>query len=115
MARMTMEAPILGTQYIEVNGVAYGKVFIGEEPDGKTEHIASVQQMNIKSEVAREVFESGQQFKLGQVVQFTIETDRGGKQSVKNEVIHIAAVGAQRTQQPQTQQASKPAGEPAKA
>lgn len=78
MARMTMEAPILGTQFIEVNGVAYAKVFIGEEPDGKTEHIASVQQMNIKAEVAREVFESGQQFKLGQVVQFTIETDRGG-------------------------------------
>ncbi|PWU29118.1 hypothetical protein DK254_13210 [Pseudomonas sp. RW407] len=108
MARMTMEAPILGTQYIEVNGVSYGKVFIGEEPDGKSEHIASVQQMNIKSEVAREVFESGQQFKLGQVVRFTIETDRGGKQSVKNEVVHIAAL-----EQPQRQASSAPQQKPA--
>lgn len=107
MARMTMEAPILGTQFIEVNGVAYGKVFIGEEPDGKTEHIASVQQMSIKAEVAREVFESGQQFKLGEVVKLTIETDRGGKQTVKNEVIHIEAIAPQRAHQPQ-QQAQKP-------
>lgn len=92
MAKMTMEARILGAQYITVEEKVYAKVFIGDEPDGVTEHICSVQVMNIKEGVEREVFEACANFKIGQMCRFSIETDRGGKQAVKNQVTHVEAI-----------------------
>jgi len=101
MARFKMELPILGVQMTNVEGKIYCKVFVGEEPDGKTEQISSVMTMPVREEYAAEVFAAAANFELGQMVRLDIETERGGKQSTKNVVLHIEAVTPQRAQGPQ--------------
>lgn len=107
MARFKMELPILGVQMTNVEGKIYAKVFVGEEPDGQTEQISSIMTMPIREEYAAEVFAASAAFKLGQMVRLDIETERGGKQTTKNVVLHIEAVEPQRSQV--LQQPGKPA------
>ena len=106
MARFQMEARIISAQLTEVDGTIYAKVFVAEEADGKTEQVASIMTMSIREEVAREVFAACSGLRMGQPVKLDIETERGGKQSTKNVVLHIAPIQ-------QTASANKPA-EPAK-
>lgn len=98
MARFKMEVPLLSVQMTNVEGKIYAKVFIGEEPDGQTEQISSITTMSIREEYAAEVFAASAAFKLGQMVRLDIETERGGKQTTKNVVLHIEAVEPQRPQ-----------------
>lgn len=98
MARFVMELPILGVQVTKVDDKVYAKVFVGEEPDNVTETIASIMTMPIREECADEVFAATRGLQLGQMVRLQIETERGGKQSTKNVVLHIEPVQAQRAQ-----------------
>lgn len=110
MARFTVELPILGVQRTNVEGKIYAKVFVGEEPDGQTEQISSIMIMPIREEMADEVFASAQSLSLGQMVRLHVETARGGKQSVRNEVFHIEPV--QRAGVQPGQQSGKPTEAP---
>lgn len=110
MARFVMELPILGVQVTKVEEKVYAKVFVGEEPDGVSEQIVSVMSMPILAEYAQEVFAAASTLKLGQMVKLTIETARGGKQSVKNEVVHIEPV--QRSQSSQPNPSARPTEQP---
>ncbi|THG82153.1 hypothetical protein E5198_10325 [Pseudomonas sp. A-1] len=114
MARFTMELPILGVQVTKVDDKVYAKVFVGEEPDNQTETIASIMTMPIREECADEVFAATRALQLGQMVRLHVETERGGKQSTKNVVLHIEPVQHRPVQPNQPGQVSKPA-EPAKA
>lgn len=92
MARFSMDLPILGVQRVNVESKIYAKVFVGEEPDGETEQIASIMSMNIRDEHVAEVFAATASMKLGQIVRIHVETARGGKQTVKNEVLFIEPI-----------------------
>lgn len=106
MARFVMEARIISVQRTKIEDKIYAKVFVAEEPDGQTEQIASIMTMELSGQVADEVFAAAANLRMGQLVKLDIETERGGKQSTKNVVLHIAPIQ-------QTASANKPA-EPAK-
>jgi hypothetical protein len=109
MARFVMEGPILGVQVTKVDDKVYAKIFIGEDPDNVTETVSSIMTMPIREECADEVFAATRGLQLGQMVKLHIETERGGKQSTKNVVLHVEPVTASRPQQPQQPQQAQPA------
>lgn len=90
MARFQMEARILSVQLTEIDEKIYSKVFVAEDADGKTEQISSVMTMDIRAEVAHEVFAASAGLRFGQLVKLDVETERGGKQATKNVVLHIS-------------------------
>lgn len=113
MARFTMELPILGVQVTNVEGKVYAKVFVGEDPDGKTETVASIMSMSIREECADEVFAATRNLQLGQMVRLHVETERGGKQSTKNVVLNIEPVHQMRSAAPQPSIQGQSQGKPA--
>lgn len=118
MARFIAEFPVLGVQVVKVESKTYAKIFVGEEPDRVTEQVSAVMAMEIREDMADEVFAAASNFRLGQKVRLHIETQRGGKQSTKNVVLHVEAVEQQpRQQQPghASQPQSARPGEAAKA
>ncbi|MFT0212903.1 hypothetical protein VQ643_09855 [Pseudomonas sp. F1_0610] len=92
MARLIMEAPILGVQVTKVDDKVYAKVFVGEEPDGITEAVSSIMAMPILEGHADEVFAASKDLELGELCRFHIETSRGGKQTVRNDVYKVEPV-----------------------
>ena len=92
MARFTVELPLIGVQVVPVEDKIYAKVFVGEQPDGVTERVTSVMVMPIKDGHAPEIFAAAEGMHLGQIVRLHVDTARGGKQSVRNEVFHIEPV-----------------------
>ncbi|MOA58176.1 hypothetical protein D3C78_1825180 [compost metagenome] len=66
--------------------------------------------MPIREECAAEVFAASAAFTLGQMVRLDIETERGGKQTTKNVVLHIESIEPQRSQP--LHQPGKPAEQP---
>lgn len=106
MARFTVELPIIGVQQTNVDGKVYAKVFVAEQPDGQTEQIASIMTMPIKEEFQAEVFAAAASFQLGETIRLHVDTARGGKQSVRNEVFHVEPLTPTKPQQQQPAKAS---------
>lgn len=111
MARFVMELPILGVQVVKVENNVYAKVFVGEEPDNVTESITSIMTMPIRDECADEVLAATRGLQLGQMVRLHVETERGGKQSTKNVVLHIEPLSQGRATAPQHSLQGQPQGQ----
>lgn len=110
MARFQVEHPILAVQVTQVEQKTYAKIFVGEEPNRDAgERIASIMTYPVKEEFAAEVFAASADFKLGDMVRLHVETARGGKQMVRNEVFHIEPVNQGKTAPAPAPQANQPA------
>lgn len=106
---MTLETRLLSVQITKVDRNTYAKAFIAGAPDGVSEALSSVTQMNILEEKADEIFNyvNSRGVQFGDTVRLKVRAVRGSQNTVKNVIEEIEAIGASKQQQAnQTQTAT---------
>lgn len=101
---MTLETRLLSVQITKVDRNTYAKAFIAGEPDGVTEALSSVTQMNILEEKADEIFNylNSRGVQFGDTVRLKVRAVRGSQNTVKNVIESIEAIGKSQANQTQT-------------
>lgn len=110
MARATANFAFLGIQKTEFDNVKNARLFVGDEPDNKTDVGLSVLSMVIHDDVIDELFSLGAGIDPLEQIEVTFDIDRGSKNAGK-----MIALALNPVKKPSISHVSaKPAGTPAK-